>query len=286
MNHSESTAAFVLSRPSGPAAPVVFDSPHSGLVYPEDFRPAADAGQIRTTWDAYVDELFGDAPAAGAVLLAAKFPRAYIDANRAASDIDPELLDAPWPTPVVLSEHARRGMGLIRRFALPGVPMYERKLTVAEVQHRIDRYFQPYRNALHRCIEAAAPGGGPVWHFNCHSMKSRGNAMNVDAGAQRPDFVIGDRNGTSSTPVLTAWVAVYFRNLGYRVAINDPYRGADIVRAHGDPARGRCSVQIEINRALYLDEATGTRHEGFDRLRSHLAGFAREVCSRIPRKPA
>lgn len=271
------TESHVILRPTDPFAPVVFDSPHSGLEYPPDFQPLAPRSAILTTWDAYVEELWGDAPAAGATLLAARFPRAYIDANRAANDIDPALLATPWPEPVTLSEHSGRGMGLIRRFALPGVPMYDRALSVAEVRQRIDRHYTPYRRALSDVIDETWRRHGKVWHFNCHSMKSHGNAMNRDGGAARPDFVISDRDGTTAPPALTVWVAEFFRSLGYSAKINDPYRGADIVRTHGDPAHGRCSIQIELNRALYLDEATCERSAGFARLRGHLGEFARAV---------
>ncbi len=274
-------APLLIHRPAGCAAPLVFDSPHSGIDYPADFAPAASRRDIATTWDAHVDALFRGVTDSGAVLLAATFPRAYLDANRAADDIDPELLDAPWPVPVALSDHARRGMGLIRRYALPGVPMYHRRLSVDEVRRRIDGCHRPYREALAREIDAAWGRHGRVWHFNCHSMKSRGNAMNTDAGRSRPDFVIGDRDGTSADPAVTRWVADHFAALGYRVAINDPYRGADIVRAHGDPARGRCSVQIEINSALYMDESTCEPGPGFARLRDHLTGFARAAAARL-----
>lgn len=276
-----SDVPLLIHRPEGRAAPLVFDSPHSGIEYPPDFAPAASRRDIATTWDAHVDALFRGVTEAGAVLLAATFPRAYLDANRAADDIDPELLDAPWLGPVALSDHARRGMGLIRRYALPGVPMYHRRLSVEEVRRRIDACHRPYREALGGEIDAAFRRHGRVWHFNCHSMKSRGNAMNIDAGRSRPDFVIGDRDGTSADADVTRWVADHFVALGYRVAINDPYRGADIVRAHGDPARGRCSVQIEINRALYMDESTCEPGPGFARLRDHLTGFAHAAAARL-----
>lgn len=276
-----SAAPLFIHRPASAAAPLVFDSPHSGIEYPPDFSPAASRDQIATTWDAHVDTLFRGVTEAGAVLIAATFPRAYLDTNRAADDIDPELLAEPWPEPVVLSDHARRGMGLIRRYALPGVPMYDRRLTVAEVRRRIDEFHLPYREALRREIDAAAARHGHVWHFNCHSMKSRGNAMNTDSGRARPDLVIGDRDGTSSDPAVTRWVAAHFSGLGYRVQVNDPYRGADIVRTHGDPTRGRCSVQIEINRALYMDEATCEPGPGFGRLQEHLTGFARAAAARL-----
>lgn len=281
MTSSATPPPFVRHAPGEPALPVVFDSPHSGFYFPPDFEPAATRGEIRTTWDAYVDELCAGVTAAGATLLAATFPRAYIDANRAADDIDPEILATPWPEPVALSEHSARGMGLIRRFALPGVPMYRRKLSVAEVRGRLDRWYQPYRAALAAELDAAWARHGAVWHFDMHSMKARGNAMNRDRGALRPDFVIGDRGGTTAPPELTAWVAAFFTRLGYTVTVNKPYQGADLVRAHGDPARRRFSVQIEINRGLYLDEATGERSAGFARVRDELSAFARAVAGRV-----
>lgn len=277
MNPPAAGPPFRIERPTGPALPVLFDSPHSSLAYPPDFTPAASREAIRTTWDAYVDELFSGVTLAGATLLVAGFPRAYIDANRAADDIDPALLAGPWPAPVALSEHGRRGMGLIRRDALPGVPMYDRPLTVAEVRSRIANHYLPYRRALAAELDALHARHGVVRHFNCHSMKSRGNAMNRDNGAARADIVLGDRDGTASPPEFTAWVAAWFSGEGFRVSINQPYRGADLVRAHGDPAHGRYSLQIELNRALYLEEARCVRLPAFAGLQATLARFASAV---------
>ena len=258
------------------AAPVVFDSPHSGLDYPADFEPVASRAAILSTWDAYVDELWGGVPAAGASLVTALFPRAYVDANRAANDIDPDVLETPWPHRVVHSEYTRRGMGLIRRFALPDVPMYARPLSLAAVRRRIGSYHRPYRRALRETLDAVWRRHGRVWHFNCHSMKSC-NARIGRAAAKRPDFTIGDRDGTTASPQATAWVAKFFRDRGHSVALNHPYRGGDIVGTHGDPAHGRHSIQIEINRALYMDEATCERGPRFEALRAELTAFAHGV---------
>jgi N-formylglutamate deformylase len=161
----------------------VFDSPHSGFAWPDDFDPIATRPQILTTWDAFVDELCADVGRAGAALLAAQFPRAYIDVNRAADDLDIELIEGEWPHPISASEYSRRGMGLIRRYALPRVPMYGRRLSLSEVQHRLDAYYLPYRTRLASLLDAAVAAFGVVCHVNCHSMKSRGNEMNVDVGA-------------------------------------------------------------------------------------------------------
>lgn len=269
--------AFVLKTPRTGATPIVFDSPHSGFVFPRDFRPAATRAEIRTTCDAYVDELCAGVVASGATLLAARFPRAYIDANRAANDIDPAVLAAPWPAPIELSGHGARGMGLIRRFTRPGVLLYDRQLSVAEVAARIRRFRTPYRRALQQAIEAAWRRHGAVWHFNCHSMKSQGAAATRGSSPARADIVIGDRHGTTAPAELTAWVATFFTSRGYRVELNRPYRGADIVRTHGEPARRRYSLQIEINRALYLNETTGQRGAGFTRLQGVFTDFARAM---------
>lgn len=261
-------------------APVVFDSPHSGMEWPGDFAPAATREQILTTWDALVDQLLADVPGAGASLLAATFPRAYIDLNRAAEDIDPELLAEAWPGPIATTDYTRRGMGLIRRYALPGVPMYAEKLSVAAVRARLEDYYFPYRRALAERIEALRERHGVVWHFDCHSMKSRGNAMNVDNGAVRPDYVISDRLGTTSDPVFTTWVAEFLTRRGRVVKINDPYKGGDLVRTFGVPASRRHSVQIEVNRARYMDEGAFAPNEGFAAVRGDFTELARAVVAR------
>ncbi|RKF40615.1 N-formylglutamate amidohydrolase [Paraburkholderia fungorum] len=254
--------------------PILFDSPHSGIALPADFGTSAPAGAIRSSWDAFVDELWAGVPEQGGVLIGAHFPRAYIDPNRAITDIDVQLLAEPWPEPLAPEKYTLRGMGLIRRDALPNVPMYNRKLSVAEVQHRIDAYYRPYRAALSAAAERAYARHGALWHVDCHSMKSRGNEMNVDAGAARPDFVISDRRGTTADPAFTQWVADYFSGAGYRVQVNEPYQGGDLLTAVSDPARRRHSIQIELNRALYMDEAAFVKHAGFDALKRDLDAFA------------
>jgi N-formylglutamate deformylase len=270
----------LIEAPRGDVMPIVVESPHSGMVFPPDFRPAAPYAAIQTTWDAFVDELWSDAPDAGATLLRATFPRAYVDVNRAESDIDETLLGEPWPVALTPTDYTKRGMGLIRRNALPDVPMYDRALTVAEVQGRIASYYRPYRDAVRREIDAAHARSGIVFHVDCHSMKSRGNAMNVDNGAARPDLVISDRHGTTADTAHTQWACEWFRAHGYSVQMNEPYQGGDLVKRFGDPSAGRHSVQIEINRARYMDEASFTRAASFDAMRESCAAFVRALADR------
>ena len=273
--------SFILKAPQAGAiaAPVLLDSPHSGFDWPADFQPAAPRAAILTSCDLFVDELWSDAPHAGATLLAATFPRAYIDTNRAETDLDPALLDAPWPGPLAPTDYSRRGMGLIRRLALPGIPMETRPLSVAAVALRITHHYRPYRAALATAIETIHARHQVAYHLNLHSMKSRGNEMNVDGGAPRPDVVVSDRLGTTANPAITNWLAQRFRAAGLSVQINDPYRGGDLVGTFGQPARGRHSVQIELNRALYLDEAVGARSPNFNALRATLAALTHDFCS-------
>lgn len=264
--------------------PVVFDSPHSGKDWPPDFQPSAPREAICTGWDAYVDDLCLPVTASGATLLAAKFPRSYIDANRALDDIDATLLAEPWPVPLATTDYTHRGMGLIRRDALPGVPMYDRRLSTAEVEARIAHYYAPYRTTLSELLETLHRQYGFVWHVNCHSMKSRGNGMNTDNGALRPDFVVSDRSGQTAAPEFTQWAAQWFSRRGFTVKINDPYRGGDLIRTHGDPTRDRHSIQLEINRALYMNETAFTPSPHFADIQGELARFAGELADRARRK--
>lgn len=284
--HSSSTRTFTAVIPADLDLPLVLDSPHSGFLFPDDFRPAASMEVIRTGWDGYLEDLWGHAKALGATLIAAKVSRGYIDLNRAAEDIDEALLDAPWPGPCHPSDSCRRGMGLVRRLALPDVPMYTRMLTVAEVEARLRDYYLPYRAILQQVIEALAARHGRVWHLDLHSMKSRGNTMNLDAGQARPDLVISDRMGSTSHPAVTRWIAEQFRQLGYRANINDPYQGGDIIHAYGEPLRQRNSIQIEINRRLYMDETTCEKSAGYAVLKRDIDRFLEGFAEKIRHSPA
>lgn len=270
---------FRVREPTVAPAPLLVDSPHSGMDLPPDFGTSARIEALRTTWDAFVDELWADAPALGATLVDATFPRAYIDVNRREDDLDPALLATPWPTPLAPTDYSRRGMGLIRRLALPAVPMYAQALTVEAVQRRIAQYYRPYRDALRARIDALRAAHGVVFYLDAHSMKSRGNEMNVDAGALRPDVVVSDRHGTTADPRVTAFVAEQFRRQGYRVQVNDPYQGGDLVRSFGAPAAGVHAVQVEVNRACYMHEASFIKSEGFAALRAACAECLRALAA-------
>ncbi len=261
---------FIRHDPVGAQSPVVFDSPHSGSEYPADFDYACPFKLLRHAEDAHVDALFAAAPHYGATLIAALFPRSYIDANRAVEDIDQQLLDQPWPGPVSASDRARVGMGLVRRVCKPGLAMYDRKLTVSEIKHRIDCYYRPYHAGVAAAIDRASAKFGAVWHINCHSMPSSTAPRAPSHGWERADFVLGDRDGTTCEPGFRVLVQTTLESMGYDVRINDPYKGVELVRRFGMPRQGRHSLQIEINRRLYMNEDTLERHQGFVRLRQDL----------------
>jgi len=254
--------------------PLVFDAPHSGQVFPPDFDTIAPTAAIHACGDAYVDELWSIVTQHGATLVAALFPRAYIDPNRAVHDLDPELLASLWPHDARPEAYSERGVGLLHRFAAPNVPLYDRRLSVAEVERRINDYYLPYRQALRDALDAARDEYGVVWHLDCHSMSSRGGALDPDAGMSRADVIVSDYDGTTADPAFSQWLVDEFTRLGFRVAYNTPYRGGDIVRHFGRPAERRHSVQIELNRALYMNESRDEKHEGFSSLQSQLGQFA------------
>ncbi len=276
----------VLARncPKGPVSPVVLDSPHSGSLYPEDLDCLVPKMMLRRAEDMYVDELFANAPNFGATLIHALFPRSYIDPNRALDDLDPDLLGDDWSEPVQMGEKARLGHGLIWRFCPPDLLMYRERMPSRQVHHRIDQYWRPYHECLSETLDDIHQQFGEVWHLNCHSMPaSSGPGVLRRGGRRRADFVLGDRDGTSCSQEFRMVIADLLQSLGYAVAINDPYKGVELVRAYSDPASARHSIQIEINRALYMNERTLEKHTGFaslkadlDRLVAVIAEFATE----------
>ena len=204
-------------------------------------------------------------------------------------DIDASLLEAPWPGPALPSPKTARGIGLIWRVLDTGEAIYARKLSVDEVKHPIVRYHQPYQRAVKDALDEAHRHFGAVWHLNLHSMPAVSSSISEEGpGKSRADFVLGDRDGTTCEPEFTAAVAEALRGMGYHVKVNDPYKGVELVRAFSDPQRRRHSLQVEVNRRLYMDERTRSPIAGFDELRAnlsklleHVAGYARERGSHV-----
>jgi N-formylglutamate deformylase len=283
MKNSKDHIAGILSvqRPKQPL-PLVFDSPHSGRDYPDNFRPACPPALLTGAEDNHIDEVFAGVTAHGASLLCALFPRTYIDANRAITDIDAGLLAEEWPNGALPTSRSHSGIGLIRRLVRPGVPLYDRKLTVEEVRRRIASYYTPYHDALAQLLNDAHYNFGQAWHVNCHAMPSHAGipAAGPKATPGQADFVIGDRDGTSCDRAFTFLVRDTLKAMGYRVTVNHPYKGVELLQRHGRPAQGRHSLQLEVNKALYWDERRHkksphfvTLQQDIDRLTGVIAGF-------------
>ena len=284
---------MLVHGPLEPGRPLVLDSPHSGSVMPLDFGTLRTPAELRDGEDCFIDELYLPATARGVPLLAAQFPRTYIDANRHAGDIDLDLLAEPWPdepVPYTPSGKARIGKAVVWRTLDDGRPLYGRKLTVAEVQQRIDRYHRPYHAQLKALLDVAHARFGVVYHLNCHSMNAvsgsvSGKPGEGGAGIARADFVLGDRDGTTCAPAFTAFVRDVLVGLGYEVKVNDPFKGVELVRAYADPAAGRHSLQLEINKRLYMDSTTLARHRGFATLQAHVMQLIDAIIQNISDHP-
>ena len=264
-------AGFTVLTPAT-EGPFVFASPHSGDIYPPDMAAAEDLtpASLRSAEDALVDRLIGPGLEGGAAVLLGRLGRAYVDLNRDPGDLDPVLIDGlDGRTP---SPRAAAGYGVIPRLTGDGRPIYDRRLDLEEARSRIARIHAPYHAALDRLMAAAHARHGEAVLVDWHSMPSR--ATQGTGGARGPDVVLGDRHGSSCAADLTRRLRRAFEALGWRVALNQPYSGGWTTQRWGRPAEGFHAVQIELNRALYLDEATLEPGRGWSRC---AAGTARVI---------
>ena len=267
---------------------LVLDSPHSGTDYPPDFAYACDLQTLRRAEDTHVEKLYDFAHGLGAGWVEAHFPRSYHDANRDTTEIDTSLFDSAWPgavstDPKVMSK-VRLGKGLIWRTTDDGHPIYDRQLSVAEVQARIVRCWEPYHAAVAQAIDAAHQRHGYSIHINCHSMPAIAASHATEfPGEAHADFVIGNRDGATSSEPLARLVCDHLRQLGYNVAYNHPYKGVELVRRHSAPLQHRHSLQVEINRKLYMSEDTLQMHAGFESLQTQLKSLVQLLLTTDPR---
>lgn len=272
--------SYRVMMPERQITPVVFDSPHSGRDCPADFNFICGRADIERSVDHFVDELFDFAPAWGMPLLSACFYRSYIDLNRAANEIDPAMLSGTWPEAPDQSSHVKSGAGLIRKFCLSEdskvLPIYDAPLPVEDILNRIQQYYIPYHDGLEKLLDQTADRFGAVWHINCHSMPSQIHGPS----SRLPDFVLGDYSGTSCMPAFTRYVRQILEDMNYSVSINKPYKGVEIIRRYSAPAMGRHSLQLEINRDLYMDEKNFKKlPQRFAKLRADLQSLVRAISS-------
>jgi N-formylglutamate amidohydrolase len=271
-------APFIVRRPApGAASPLVFASPHSGRLYPKDMMAASalDAATIRRSEDALVDGLIEGATEHGASVIAAAYARAYIDVNREPYELDASMFEDELPD-FARGRSARvaAGLGSIARIVAEGQEIYARKLTFAEAAQRIESVHRPYHAALDELLDQARTRFGLAILIDWHSMpaaaaRTLGQSGDID-GAGACDLVLGDRFGAACSPKITQLVESEFEAMGYRVARNAPYAGGYTTEFYGRPQVRRHALQVEINRSLYLDEASLEPHDGFFRLKSDL----------------
>jgi N-formylglutamate amidohydrolase len=262
---------FRLDRPARPSVPFLFASPHSGRSYPPSLleNTRLDAITLRRSEDAFVDELFAGVVKLGAPLLAAQFPRAFLDVNRNSTELDAGMFDAPLKLPVdAPSPRVTAGLGVIPRIVRDGAEIYRAKLDTHEADARIKGLYRPYHQALAQLMEETHARFGVAVLIDCHSMPS---ALSV------PDIVLGDRYGASAAPALTARAEAAFVREGFSVARNTPYAGGHTTVLYGRPASGCHALQIEVNRALYLDEDRIVKKAAFDLVRERLTRALRSV---------
>ncbi len=260
---------FEILKPARQSAPVVVASPHSGDRYPAAFVAAARLGPeaLRASEDTFVDELFAGAVALGVPLLRATLPRAYVDLNREAYELDPEMFEDPLPGYVAThSPRVAAGLGTIPRVIAEGMEIYAGKLRFAEAERRIGAVYRPYHEALRRLIARTRRRFGVCILLDAHSMPSR-TAGGAPCGV---DAILGDRHGRSCAPIITDTALAALTALGYRVDCNHPYAGGFTTENYGVPARGVHVLQLELNRALYMDEATHAKTDAFATVAAHM----------------
>jgi N-formylglutamate amidohydrolase len=275
----EQSPPFEIVEPQVWRAPIIFNSPHSGSVYPGAFLGASriDLASLRRSEDSFMDELIGGLSDRGFPTVRVNFPRSYVDVNREPYELDPRMFSGRLPSFAnTRSMRVAGGLGTIPRVVGDGQEIYRERISVDDALSRIERLYKPYHRALRRLINRAHQAFGTVVVVDCHSMPSVGVSRDEP---RRPDVVIGDRYGTSCAPLLADMVENTMSRLGYSVGRNKPYAGGFITEHYGNPASGLHTIQLELNRAVYMDERRRTRGTRFAQVTSDFAALAEALAS-------
>jgi len=269
----ELSEPFMIEQPQQLSSPLIFNSPHSGRIYPKSFLVASrlDALSLRKSEDSYVEELFGNAPEHGAPLMHAHFPRAYLDVNREPYELDPALISEALPRYAnTQSVRVIGGLGTIARVVAESEEIYRHTMPLKEALARINLLYKPYHNALNALMNESRSLFGVALLIDCHSMPSTPAPEN---GGARPDFILGDRFSTSCDTRLTRFAAQTLKQMGYAVTLNKPYAGGFITEYYGRPTEGFHTLQVEVNRSLYMNEINFSRRHRFKTLRKDITKF-------------
>lgn len=277
---------FEVVEPERRTTPLVFNSPHSGTDYPPEFieQSCLDPHTLRRSEDCHVDRIFAGVTSLGAPLIRVHVPRAYLDLNREPYELDPSMFADRLPAYVnCTSIRVAGGLGTIPRLVSDTAEIYRRPLRFSEAENRIKSLYFPYHRLLANVLDESYVEFGNVVLIDCHSMPSMVATPISGDMHVRPDFVLGDRYGASCAPALTDYVFEKLSCRGFTVSRNRPYAGGHITQIHGRPSEGRHALQIEINRALYMDEVTLTLHDGFNRLVAELDAVVAALKEDLPR---
>jgi N-formylglutamate deformylase len=272
---------FEIVEPANRRTPIIFNSPHSGSCYPESFLKESriELPTLRRSEDSFMDELIADLANRGFPVVRVNFPRCYVDVNREPYELDPRMFAGRLPSFAnTRSMRVAGGLGTIPRVVGDGQEIYRERLSVDEALLRIETLYKPYHRALRRLINRVHQHFGAAVLVDCHSMPSVGVSRDEP---RRPDIVIGDRYGTSCTPLLPDLVEDVMGRLGYSTGRNKPYAGGFITEHYGNPASGLHAIQLELNRAIYMDERRRERGPRFAEIASHFAILA-DVLATVP----
>ena len=268
---------YLRHEPDGNPAPLLVDVSRSGREYPAVYRSPLPFTTVHDNVSMYVDELWAGAPAVGGTLLYCCFPNTWVDVNRSESDMDPAVVDGRWPKELNPTARTLEGLGLIKTKSRYGEAFQERKLTVAEIEERLDTWYRPYHVELKRLVDALHGRFGVLRQISCHCMSAVGAPTHPDAGKPRADFCVSDLKGKTASREAMALVVDTLKSYGYSVSVNEPYVGNELIGRHGDPARGVDSIQVEINKKLFMDTTSFRRTPGFDKVKADLDRLLAEV---------
>jgi len=281
-------APYTVAHPAQQRVPFVFSSPHSGRHYPPSFAAASalDRTTLRASEDVYVDHLFSAVPSLGAPLIQAEYARAFLDVNREAWELDPDMFSEPMPDYVnVRSGRVAAGLGTIARVVASGTNIYKEPMPFSEASWRVNNVYQPYHNALEGLVQKTIDSFGHAVLIDCHSMPSVGTSFGdtpLRGKGATADFILGDRYGKSCSPELMAIAEGILKGHNYNVVRNIPYSGGYNTRQYGQRDKGQHALQIEINRALYVDEKTLEKTSQFETLKVQLTEMSKALMDIAP----
>lgn len=261
---------YLRYEPAGDPAPLLVDVSRSGREYPTAYRSPLPFTTVHDNVSMYVEDLWSGVPHRGGTLLYCSFPNTWIDVNRNELDMDPALVDGEWPVQLEPTARTLEGLGLIKTKARYGEPFQERKLGVAEIEERLDRFYRPYHAELKRIADELYERFGRLTQISCHCMSAVGAPTHPDAGKTRADFCVSDLKGETASKEAMELVVETLKGLGYSVSVNAPYIGNELIRRIGSPGRGIDSIQVEINKKLFMDTKTFLATAGLGKVKADL----------------